>query len=150
MYNSITLVGNMGQDPEVKKLENGTSVCKISVATSETYKDANGQLKTETEWHDVVLWRHNADYAGSYAKKGSTVFVEGKLTKRKYQAQDGTDKYATEVVARQFKIFGSRDQSSDTPQTPQQVTPPTPTPTPRAAQIESTTTQTSERDDLPF
>jgi single-strand DNA-binding protein len=100
--NKITLIGNLGKDPELQTLEGNISVAKFSLATSETYKDKNGQSRTETDWHTVVLWRGLADLAGKYLQKGSLVYVEGKLKTRSYDDKDGNRRYVSEVVAEQI------------------------------------------------
>lgn len=99
MYNKVILIGNLGRDPEVRRLEGGSAVGKFSVATNENYKDQAGNWQTKTEWHDVVVWRQLAERAERDLKKGTMVFVEGKLTHRKWQDKDGNNRYTTEVVA---------------------------------------------------
>lgn len=109
MVNKVILIGNLGRDPEVKYLEGNVAVAKFSLATNESYKDKKGEWQTQTEWHDVVAWRALAERAEKQLKKGSQVFVEGKLTHRKYQDKDGIDRYVTEVVANSFRILDRRD-----------------------------------------
>lgn len=109
MVNRVILIGNLGRDPEVKYLEGNVAVAKFSVATNENYKDKKGDWQTATEWHDIVVWRALAERAEKQLKKGSQVFVEGKLTHRKYQDKDGIDRYVTEVVANHFRILDRRD-----------------------------------------
>ena len=109
MINKVILIGNLGRDPEVKFLEGNVAVAKFSVATNESYKDKKGDWQTVTEWHDVVAWRALAERAEKQLKKGSQVYVEGKLTHRKYQDKDGIDRYVTEVVANSFRILDRRD-----------------------------------------
>jgi len=105
MINKVTLIGNLGADPEVRALESGVSVARISVATNESYKDqTSGQWIDKTEWHNVVAWRGLADRAQNSLKKGMTVYVEGKLQTRKWQDKDGNDRYSTDVVANYFRI----------------------------------------------
>lgn len=109
MVNRVILIGNLGRDPEVRRLETGAVVAKFSLATNESYKDKNGEWQTQTEWHDVVVWRTLAERAESTLKKGMSVYIEGKLTHRNWQDQDGNTRYATEVVASYFRIIsGSR------------------------------------------
>lgn len=113
MINKVILIGNLGRDPEVRRLENGATVAKITIATNESYKDRNsGEWVTLTEWHNVVLWRALAERAENQLKKGAQVYLEGKLTHRKYQDQDGKDRYITEVVANTFRLLGRREDSS--------------------------------------
>jgi len=109
MVNKVILIGNLGRDPEVKYLEGNVAVAKFSVATNESYKDKKGDWQTQTEWHDVVAWRALAERAEKQLKKGSQVFIDGKLTHRKYQDKDGIDRYVTEVVANSFRILDRRD-----------------------------------------
>ena len=109
MVNKVILIGNLGRDPEVRYLEGNVAVAKFSLATNESYKDKKGDWQTVTEWHDIVAWRGLAERAEKQLKKGSQVFVEGKLTHRKYQDKDGNDRYVTEVVANSFKILDRRD-----------------------------------------
>ena len=107
--NKVILIGNLGQDPEVRYLPNGGAVCNISVATSETWKDKNtGEQQERTEWHRVVMFRRLAEIAGEYLKKGSKVYLEGKLQTRKWQDQQGQDRYTTEVVADEMQMLDSR------------------------------------------
>lgn len=98
MINKVTLVGNLGRDPEVRRLENGAVVAKFPVATNESYKDKNGEWQTQTEWHDVVVWRQLAERVERDLKKGKLVYVEGKLTHRKYTDQNNIERYVTEIV----------------------------------------------------
>ncbi len=109
MINKVTLIGHLGQDPEVRRLENGTPVGRFSLATNETYKDVNGELQTQTEWHNIVVWRTTAEQAEKILKKGSLVYVEGKLTHRKYTDKNGIERIATDVVANTFRILEKRD-----------------------------------------
>jgi len=112
--NKVILVGNLGQDPEVKYMPNGDAVVNISIATSESWKDkATGENRDKTEWHRVVMFRRLGEIAGEYLKKGSKVYIEGKLQTRKWQAQDGADRYTTEVVANDMQMLDSRGQSSN-------------------------------------
>jgi single-strand DNA-binding protein len=105
VMNRVTLIGNLGRDPEVRRLENGTAVGKFSIATTESYKDANNEWQNLTEWHDIVVWRAQAELAEKTLKKGSSVFIEGKLTHRKYTDKNGVERYATEVVAGVVRSF---------------------------------------------
>lgn len=112
MVNKITLVGRLGADPEVRTLESGAMVAKFGMATSESYKDKSGEWQEQTEWHDVVLWRGLAERAQEYLKKGSLVYLEGKLTHRKWQDKDGNPRKTTEVVANYFRMLSSRSENS--------------------------------------
>ncbi len=111
MVNRVILIGNLGADPEVRRLENGAVVAKIRVATNESYKDKNGEWQTITEWHDVVLWRGLAERAEANLKKGFQVYIEGKLTHRTWQDQDGNNRRTTEVVANYFRSLTKRENS---------------------------------------
>lgn len=107
--NKVILVGNLGQDPEVRYMPNGNAVANVSVATSETWKDKNtGDNQEKTEWHRVVMFRRLAEIAGEYLKKGSKVYIEGKLQTRKWQDQSGQDRYTTEIVADQMQMLDGR------------------------------------------
>ncbi|UTA47384.1 single-stranded DNA-binding protein [Simiduia sp. 21SJ11W-1] len=108
--NKVILVGNLGQDPETKYMPSGGAVTNVSVATSETWKDKNtGQPQERTEWHRVVFFNRLAEIAGEYLKKGSKVYVEGSLRTRKWQGQDGQDRYTTEIVASEMQMLDSRE-----------------------------------------
>ena len=111
MINKVILIGNLGKDPEVRRLETGAVVAKFSVATNESYKDKNDEWQTQTEWHDVVVWRNLAERAERDLKKGKLVYIEGKLTHRKYQDKEGKDRYITEVAANTFRLLEKRENS---------------------------------------
>ena len=113
MVNKVILNGNLGRDPEVRYLEGNVAVAKFSVATNESYRDKNGEWQTNTEWHDVVVWRNLAERAEKQLHKGSMVYLEGKLTHRKYQDKDGNDRYTTEVVANTLRLLDRRDSRSE-------------------------------------
>ena len=107
--NKVILIGNLGQDPEVKYMPNGGAVANITVATSESWKDkATGEQKESTEWHRVVFFRRLAEIAGEYLKKGSKVYIEGKLQTRKWQDQQGNDRYTTEIIANDMQMLDGR------------------------------------------
>lgn len=115
--NKVIVLGNLGQDPEVRYTQNSTAVATLSVATSEAWKDKQtGEQKEVTEWHRVVLWDKLAEIAGEYLKKGSKVYIEGKLQTRKWQDQSGNDKYTTEIVVKGFdgtlQMLDSREGSN--------------------------------------
>lgn len=105
MVNRVILVGNLGKDPEIRTLENGAKVAKFSIATNENYKDKSGQWQTQTEWHDIVAWRSLAERAESSLEKGATVYLEGKLSTRTWQDQNGNNRRTTEVVSNYFRII---------------------------------------------
>lgn len=105
MVNRVILIGNLGRDPEIRRLENGAVVAKFPIATNENYRDKSGEWQQQTEWHDIVAWRMLAERAESSLKKGSMVYVEGKLTHRTWQDQDGNNRRTTEVVASYFRLI---------------------------------------------
>lgn len=113
MINKVMLIGNLGDNPEVRKTQSGDSVATLSIATSESWKDQSGQRQEKTEWHRVVIFGKTADIAGQYLKKGSKVFIEGKLQTRKWTNQQGQEQYTTEVVVSGFggvlKMLGAND-----------------------------------------
>lgn len=113
MINKVTLIGNLGRDPEIRHLEGGTAVVKFSLATNENYRDKNGEWKTETEWHDIVAWRQLAERAAKDLHKGSTVYIEGKITHRKWKDKEGQDRYSTEIVANTIRSLEKRENSSE-------------------------------------
>jgi len=107
--NKVIIVGNLGQDPEVKYMPSGGAVCNITVATSESWNDKNtGEKQERTEWHRIVFYRKLAEIAGEYLRKGSQVYVEGRLQTRKWQDQGGADRYTTEIVANEMQMMGGR------------------------------------------
>ncbi len=108
--NKVILVGNVGQDPEVRYMPNGNAVANLSVATSESWKDQQGQMQERTEWHRVTMYRRLAEIAGEYLRKGSQVYLEGKLQTRKWQDQQGQDRFTTEIIADQMQMLGGRGQ----------------------------------------
>ena len=107
--NKVILVGNLGRDPEVRNMPNGDAVCNFSIATTDSWKDkGSGQKQERTEWHNIVMYRRLAEIAGEYLKKGSSVYIEGRLQTRKWQDKDGHDRYTTEIIADQMQMLGSR------------------------------------------
>lgn len=109
MINKVILIGNLGQDPEVRHLDSGVAVARFSIATNENYKDRDGNWQTKTEWHNVVAWRNLAEMVERNYKKGNQVFVEGKLTHRKYTGNDGVERNTTEIVANVLRLLEKRD-----------------------------------------
>lgn len=107
--NKVILVGNLGRDPEVRYMPNGDAVANYSIATTETWKDKNGMRQEKTEWHNIVMYRRLAEIAGEYLKKGSSVYIEGRLQTRKWQDKQGNDRYTTEIVADQMQMLGGRN-----------------------------------------
>jgi single-strand DNA-binding protein len=106
--NKVILVGNLGRDPEVRYMPEGGAITNISIATTSTWKDKAGEKQEATEWHRVVFFNKLAEIAGEYLKKGSQVYVEGRLRTRKWQDKDGQDKYTTEVTADAMQMLGGR------------------------------------------
>ena len=109
--NKAILVGNLGRDPEVRYMPNGEAVCNFSIATTENWKDKNGQKQEKTEWHNIVMYRRLAEIAGEYLKKGRPVYIEGRLQTRKWE-KDGVTRYTTEIIADQMQMLGSREGGS--------------------------------------
>ncbi|MDG1426010.1 MAG: single-stranded DNA-binding protein [Flavobacteriales bacterium] len=127
--NKVILVGNLGKDPEVRYLDNGVAVANFSLATTESYKNKQGERVSQTEWHNIVLWRGLAEVAEKYLKKGSSIYVEGKIKNRKWEDKDGNTRYNTEILGDNMTMLGAKPSSEDT----------------------STKTNTQEtNDDLPF
>jgi single-strand DNA-binding protein len=111
MINKVILIGNVGQDPEVRytgDVNNGTKVATLRVATTERYRDRNGNLQEHTEWHSIVVWRNTADVVEKYVKKGTQVYIEGRLRSRSWDDQNGNKRYVTEIVADTLQLLGRR------------------------------------------
>lgn len=115
--NKVILIGNVGKDPEIRHLDTGVAVANFTLATSESYTAKNGEKVTTTEWHNIVLWRGLAEVAEKYVKKGSKLFIEGKITHRQYE-QDGVTKFFTEIVGNNMEMLNSKadDNKSGTSQ----------------------------------
>ena len=111
--NKVILVGNLGADPEVRYTASGDAVCTLSVATSERFKNRDGELQNTTEWHKVVLFRRLAEIASQYLKKGSTAYFEGQLKTRKWTDKNGFDRYTTEVEVNELQLLGRQDAQLD-------------------------------------
>ena len=108
--NKVILIGNLGRDPEVRYMPNGEAVCNFSIATSETWNDRqSGQRQERTEWHNITMYRRLAEIAGQYLKKGSQVYIEGRIQSRKYTGKDGIERTAYDIVANEMKMLGSRN-----------------------------------------
>lgn len=112
MINKVTLIGHLGNDPEVRHLESGVIVARFPLATNESYKDKDGNWQTLTEWHNVVVWREQAERAEKQLKKGALVYVEGKISYRKY-THEGVEKYATDIVANVFRSLERKEGSGE-------------------------------------
>ena len=151
--NKVIIIGNLGRDPEIKYTQSSVPVANFSVATSESWKDkTTGEWQEKTEWHRIVAWRHLADRAEKYLKKGKQVYIEGRIETRKWQGKDGNDRYTTEIVANQLMLLGRRDEnerygggtgSADAPGSSGGFNPP-----PMEKQAEGNAAD--EDDDLPF
>ncbi|PTN12993.1 single-stranded DNA-binding protein [Nitrosomonas aestuarii] len=106
--NKVILIGNLGRDPETRYMSSGDAVTNITLATTEVWKDRNGEKQEKTEWHRVTFYRKLAEIAGEYLKKGRSVYIEGKLETRKWTDKNGMDRYTTEIIATDMKMLGSR------------------------------------------
>jgi single-strand DNA-binding protein len=111
--NKVILVGNLGEDPKVKYLDNGVAVANFSLATTENYKNKKGERVSQTEWHNIVLWRGLAEIAEKYLKKGSSIYIEGKIKTRKWEDKEGVTKYSTEILGDNMTMLGGRPSSND-------------------------------------
>ncbi len=131
--NKVILVGNLGKDPEVRYLDNGVAVANFSLATTENYKNKAGERVSQTEWHNVVLWRGLAEVAEKYLKKGASVYIEGKIKTRKWEDKEGNTRYNTEILADNMTMLGGK-------QSQQENVAPTP----------AADTTADKADDLPF
>lgn len=137
--NKVILVGNLGKDPEVRHLEGGTAVANFPLATTETYKDKSGQRQSQTEWHNIVLWRGLAEVAEKYLKKGNQIYLEGKLRSRSWEDKEGNTRYITEVVADSMTMLGSKKDSEERQASPTSY-----------EKNEDPIVPSDEDDDLPF
>ncbi len=113
LRNKVVLIGNLGQDPEIRTFENGKAVARFSLATTDSYRDAEGKKITETQWHNLIAWGNMAKTIQKYLVKGSEVAVEGKLTHRSYEDKEGKKRYLTEVVLTDMVMLRSKPVSSD-------------------------------------
>lgn len=106
--NKVILVGRLGKDPETRYMTNGEAVCNATLATSENWKDKSGEKQEKTEWHNLVFYRRLAEVAGEYLKKGSQVYIEGKIQTRKWQTKEGQDRYTTEIIVNEMQMLGGK------------------------------------------
>jgi single-strand DNA-binding protein len=106
--NKVILVGRLGKDPETRYMTNGEAVANVTLATSETWKDKSGEKQEKTEWHNLVFYRRLAEIAGEYLKKGSQIYVEGRIQSRKYQTKEGQDRYITEIIVNEMQMLGGK------------------------------------------
>jgi single-strand DNA-binding protein len=151
--NKVILIGNLGSDPEIRNLENGAKVAQFSIATSETYKDKDGNKQEQTEWHRIVVWRALADIAESYLKKGSKVYLEGKLRTRSWTTKENTTQYTTEIIGDKIQMLDRREGPSGgnfpPPPTEEYSPKASPSTSPSFNEPPITSTHVME-DDLPF
>ena len=143
MLNKVILIGRLGRDPETRYMPNGDAVCSFSLATDESWKDKNGQRQTRTEWHAINLYRKLAEIAGQYLKKGSLVYLEGKIQSRKYTGKDGAERTAYEIIGNEMKMLGGGNDSG------QQAQAETPTP-PRRQAPAAAAQPVDDIDGIPF
>lgn len=139
--NKVILIGNLGRDPEITTFENGVKKAAFPLATTESYKNRDGQKVEQTEWHNVVLWRGLAEVAQNYLQKGNQVFIEGKVRTRSWDDKDGNKRYITEILADNMTMLGGRRDENRDYATPKAETQAAETPEPDIA---------PEEDDLPF
>ena len=111
--NKVILIGNLGKDPETRYMPNGEAVTNITIATTETWKDKSGEKQEKTEWHRVTFYRKLAEIAGEYLKKGSSVYVEGRLETRKWTDKAGVERYSTDVIVNDMKMLGGKPSSGE-------------------------------------
>lgn len=122
--NKVMLIGNVGKDPEIRHLENDSMVATLALATTERYKDKNGEWQEQTEWHNVVCWRALAERVEKYVKKGSQLFVEGKIRTNNWVDKEGQKRYSVEILADTIQLLGKRQESQATTQSIQQIVAP--------------------------
>ncbi|KIO43911.1 single-stranded DNA-binding protein [Sanguibacteroides justesenii] len=138
MVNKVILIGNVGADPEVRYLEGGVAVTRFSLATTETYNNKNGERVSQTEWHNIVLWRNLAQIAEKYVKKGMTLYIEGRLRTRTWDDQNGNKRYTTEIYGDTMQMLSRKqDNYEKTPEPPMPESP-------------SSLSNSDDSDDLPF
>ena len=142
MLNKVILIGNLGRDPEVRYLPSGDAVANFSIATSENWKDRNGQRQERTEWHNISMFGRLAEIAGQYLKKGSKVYIEGRIQSRKYTGKDGIERTAFDIIASEMKMLGGKAEGGEG-----QHNPP---PQPARQQTAAPAPQDDIDDDLPF
>ncbi|WP_314252892.1 single-stranded DNA-binding protein [Eikenella halliae] len=140
--NKVILIGRLGRDPECRYLPNGDAVCNFSIATDESWKDKNGQRQTRTEWHAITMYRKLAEIAAQYLKKGSQVYIEGRIQSRKYTGKDGIERTAYEIVCSEMKMLGGKAEGGEG-----QHNPPPP---PQARQQAAPVPQDEIDDSIPF
>ena len=140
--NKVILVGYVGIDPEIRYLDSGTPVCNFRMATSEVYKNKNGEKVTNTEWHNIVLWRGLAELAEKYIKKGTQIYIEGRIRTRAWDDKDGNKRYTTEIVGDNIQLLSKRTDESPEPQEHEEIK--------SSDNKENIDKEIEEADDLPF
>ena len=135
--NKVILVGNVGKDPEVKYLESGTAVARFSLATNETYKNKSGEKVTNTEWHNIEVWRGTAEFVEKYVRKGTQLYVEGKIRTENWEDKEGNKRYTTKILVDSLQLLGKKDDGSENGPLP-------------IEQNNEPLQQNDEADDLPF
>lgn len=143
--NKAILVGNVGNDPEVRHLEAGTPVANFSLATSESYKNREGEKITQTEWHNIVVWRGLAEVVEKYVKKGQQLYIEGRIRTRSWEDKDGNKRYTTEIVADSLQMLGRKNEGS-----PEGGMGASSAPSLKTETNNSAATEPEPEDDLPF
>ena len=141
--NKVILVGHLGKDPEVRYMPNGDAVANFSIATTDSWKDKSGARQERTEWHNIAMYRRLAEIAGEYLKKGSSVYVEGRLQTRKWQDKNGQDRYTTEIICDQMQMLGSKGERQSRYEEP-------PPPPPPVRRQEKPVVSHDMDDDIPF
>jgi single-strand DNA-binding protein len=145
--NKVILIGNLGKDPEIRVLDSGAKLARFPIATSESYQDKqSGERREITEWHNIVVWRGLADVAENYLKKGSKVYIEGKIRSRSWQDETGNTKYSTEIIGDNFTMLGSKQEMQSGNNAPY----PTQQPSKPSATMDNDLTSNADDDDLPF
>jgi single-strand DNA-binding protein len=142
--NKAILIGYVGNDPEVRYIESGIPVCNFRLATSEVYKNRNGERITSTEWHNIVLWRGLAEVAEKYVKKGTQLYIEGRIRTRSWDDKDGNKRYTTEIVGDNMQLLGKRMDESTAASEPDKSAEPAP------PEPDNSGSEINETDDLPF
>lgn len=143
--NKVILIGRLGQEPTIRHMPNGEAVCNFSVATSESWKDQSGQRQERIEWHNITMYRRLAEIAGQYLKKGSQVYLEGKIQSRKYQGKDGIERTAYDIIVNEMKMLGGGNNDGQQAQSAQAETP-----TPPRRQATPAAPVEDIDDDVPF
>lgn len=149
--NKVMLIGNVGKDPEVRHLESGAVTASFTLATTERYKDKNGENKEQTEWHNIVCWRSLAEVVEKYVRKGTQLYIEGRIRTRSYTDRDGNTRYITEINADNLQMLGRKSdsgyQAPAAPSAPAQSYAPA---TPKSTPIIDMSVAEDDSDDLPF